>query len=115
MGFRVSVNTVMSTTSSFLAAIRQRLAERGIHPARDPSEFPCAAEIVGLTPDGVGYDGCASILHKLRRDAEAATNGNFALAVMRDPRTHERRGYTVHTIDQTTADQIAATIQRLVP
>lgn len=115
MDFRVSLNTGMNTNPSFLSVIRQRLAERGIHPARDPGEFQCSAEVVGLTPDGVGHDRCAAILHKLRREAEATTNGDYALAVTRDPRTHERRGYSVHTTDQTTADQIAATIQRLVP
>lgn len=107
----------MDTKQSFdLSAVRQRLAARhGIHhPSRDPDEFQYTAEIVGLTPSGLGCDRFAAILHRLRREAQATTT-DYALSVMRDPKTHERKGYAVHTHDQVTADQIAMTIRRLMP
>lgn len=103
----------MSKSPFDLAMLRQRLAQHGIHPAREPREFQNSAEIVGLTPVGVGYDRCAVILAKLRHEAAAATNGNFALAVTRE-RTGERRGYAIYMDDQTTADRIAAVIREFV-
>lgn len=91
--------------------LRLRLAAHGIHPAREPGEFHCHAEIDGLTPDRIGYDRFAGILRRLRREAVAVTGANHAISAVRDPRTHARRGYAVHTADQTAADQIAATIR----
>jgi hypothetical protein len=105
----------MSKKSFDLDAVRQRLAARRIHPAREPNEFQCAAEIIGLTPNNVGYDCFAAILYRLQRTAAVIAGGDYAISVVRDPRTHERRGYIVHTNDQTTADEIAATIRSYLP
>jgi hypothetical protein len=98
-----------------LDAVRQRLAACGIHPDHEPSVFQHSADIIGLTPAGLGYERCGYTLNKLRREAGLATDGYFALSVVRDPRTHERLGYRVHADDQMIADQIAETIRRVLP
>lgn len=96
-------------------ALRQRLALRGVTPANDPAVYDHSAEVLGLTPEAVGYDRCATILNRLRQAAAAATAGDFAISVVRDQRTHARRGYAVHTRQQATADTVAAAIRGMLP
>ena len=107
----------MKAKSPFdLSVLRQRLAaHHKTHPTREPSEFNHTADVTGLTPGGIGYDRCAVLLNRLRHEANTVTGGDYALSVTRNPTTHERLGYSVHTDSQITADEIAGMIQRLVP
>lgn len=98
------------------SVLRQRLSvQHGIHPDRDPADYQHSAEVLDLTPDALGYDRFAVVLHRLRAVADAATGGDYALLMSRDPVTHQRRGYRVYARQQTTADQIADTVRGLVP
>lgn len=95
--------------------LRERLAAKhGIHPPRDIRDYPYARTVHGLTPDWLGYRRHVRVYHALLRAAAAATGDDYALSVIRDPMTHQRKGYAVHTKSQQISDEIAATIQRLV-
>lgn len=105
----------MENHGPFSAALRARLAQRGIRPDRDPASYPASAEILGLTPSALGYDRFASALHRLRAACWAAAGGNYAIRATRDPTTGQRTGYAVCARTQAVADQIARRIAASVP